>query len=64
MCIYFAPPTIFYYKSSKQEYECRQIYWEYFALDRQRFNERIAKVALVIEPVLAKKVLVYYQLCA
>lgn len=49
----FTAPTIFYIRDTVDYIESRKIYWELFALDRQRFKERIDRVKLVLEPVLS-----------
>lgn len=44
---------VIYFKDSKHARDYRKTFWEFVAIDRMRFNERIKKTSAVLTPILS-----------
>lgn len=44
--------NVIYFKDSKHGRDYRKTFWEFVAIDRMRFNERIKKTSAVLTPIL------------
>lgn len=51
---FVSKPKVILFENCEDSKEARSNYWETVARDRVRFNERIERAALIINPVLAR----------
>lgn len=51
----FGNVTVHTYLATQEEIACRNIYWELFALDRIRFQNRIEEMEVILSPLLLKQ---------
>lgn len=50
----FTVPTYFYVLDCESFWESRRKYWEYFAIDRQRFKDKIDEIGIKLNPILSQ----------
>jgi len=48
-------PTVFVYKQTVEDLAYHKPYWIFVAIDAARFKQRIARSALILNPVLHRK---------